>query len=158
MPIPRLKRFLDEHQIKYTATSHSPAYTAQEVAEAAHIPGKELAKTVIVKLDDRMCLAVVPASERVNVESLAAETHSKHAHVVGEKDFERLFPGCEVGAMPPFGNLWNLPVYVSRTLSDDDQIAFSAGTHSEVLSLAFEDFRRLVKPELLNFSEQFHPQ
>ena len=153
MPVARLKKFLDEHEVRYTTTTHAPAYTALEVAQAAHVPGKELAKIVMVKFDGELGLAVIPASEQVNLESLAAESGSKTVTRAKEEEFEASFPGCEVGAMPPFGNLWNLPVYASKTLAEDEIISFCAGNHHEVMSLAFDDFRRLAEPKILRFSK-----
>jgi Ala-tRNA(Pro) deacylase len=152
MPVARLKKFLDERGVKYVTLSHSPAYTASEVAEATHVPGKDVAKTVMVELDGRLSMAVVPSSERVDLESLAAEAGCRDANLASEHDFARSFPGCELGAMPPFGNLWKIPVYVSRTLAEDQVISFSAGSHTEIMTLAFDDFRRLVEPRILGFS------
>jgi len=152
----RLRKLLDQHHIKYSVTSHSPAYTAQEVAEAAHIPGRELAKTVMVDLDDELVMAVVPASYNVDLECLARTSGHHKAKLAPEVEFERFLPECEVGAMPPFGNLWDIPVYASVTLSEDERIAFCAGSHSEVVSLSFDDFKRLVEPKILAFSVPLH--
>jgi len=153
MPVQRLKEFLDERRVHYVTMVHSPAYTAQQVAEATHIPGAELAKTVILKLDGKMAMAVVPASYRVHMGKLAEAVGCTACTLAEEREIAKLFPGCEVGAMPPFGNLWGMPVYVSETLAADEQIAFSAGTHTEVMVMRFEDFRRLVEPWVLRFSE-----
>lgn len=152
MPVARVKELLDKHGIKYVCMLHSPAYTAPEVAAAAHIPGSELAKTVMVKLDDQMAMAVLPASEHIDFDLLAEEADCDEASLAGEAEFQDLFPDCEVGAMPPFGNLWDLPVYVSETLADESHIAFSAGSHTEVMSLSFDDFRRMVEPRIMDFS------
>lgn len=154
MPTQRIRDFLDRHGVKYVAISHSPAFTAQEIAAATHIPGRELAKTVMVKLDGRMVMAVLPASARVNLSKLADATGSKHSELATEDEFKHLFPGCEVGAMPPFGNLWKVPVYVSESLAGDENISFNAGTHTEVISIRFDDFFGLVGPRLIEFSER----
>jgi Ala-tRNA(Pro) deacylase len=151
----KLIDFLNDHRIKYSILSHSPAYTAMEVAAAAHIPGKQMAKTVMVRLDGKLAMAVVPSSYRVDLEALARELGAKTATLAEEKDFAHVFPGCEVGGMPPFGNLWKLPVYISDTLAEDKTISFNAGNHFEIMTLAFHDYRRLVEPKVLRISKLF---
>jgi len=129
--------------------THSPAYTAQTIAAAAHIPGKDLAKTVMVVLDDQMAMAVLPSSTMVDLERLREAAEVKKARLATEAEFKGLFPECEVGAMPPFGNLWDMPVYVDATLAEDENIAFSAGSHVELIKLAYGDFARLVGPKAI---------
>ncbi|MDH3255460.1 MAG: YbaK/EbsC family protein [Acidobacteriota bacterium] len=157
MPVTRLKEFLDANQVKYVAISHSPAFTAQEIAASAHIPGRELAKTVIVKLDGAVAMAVVPASYFVNLERLAEEAGARKAELAEERDFKTLFPGCEPGAMPPFGNLYDMKVFVSTSLAEDEEIAFNAGSHTELLRLSYRDFERLVEPRVASFSTRHQP-
>ncbi|HPD14413.1 MAG TPA: YbaK/EbsC family protein [Planctomycetota bacterium] len=152
MPLRKLKDFLDSHGVKYLSVSHSPAFTAQEIAASAHIPGKELAKTVIVKLDGRIAMAVLPASRGVDFARLREAAGAGKAELASERDFSDLFPGCEVGAMPPFGNLYGLPVYAEASLAEDRSIAFNAGTHKELVKLAYADFERLVKPKVCEFA------
>lgn len=149
MPLDKLKEFLDDNGIKYVSIRHSPAYTAQEVAASGHIPGREMAKTVIVRLDGRLAMVAVPASEQVSLERLKETAGAKEAEIAEEAEFKDRFPGCELGAMPPFGNLFDMDVFVSETLAGDEQIAFSAGSHSELLRLAYQDFERLVEPTLI---------
>lgn len=149
MPLDKLKKFLDDNGVRYVSIRHSPAYTAQEVAASGHIPGQELAKSVIVRLDGRLAMVAVPASEQVSLESLKRTSGAKEARIAEESEFKDRFPGCELGAMPPFGNLFDMDVYVSESLSEDEEIAFSAGTHSELLRLAYRDFERLVQPTML---------
>lgn len=149
MPLDKLKAFLDDNGIKYVSIRHSPAYTAQEVAASGHIPGRELAKTVIVRLDGKLAMVAVPASEQVSLERLKETAGAKKAEIAEEAEFKDRFPGCELGAMPPFGNLFDMDVFVSETLARDEQIAFSAGSHSELLRLAYQDFERLVGPTLI---------
>lgn len=148
MPIRRLREFLDSHAVRYFVVSHSPAYTAQEIAAAAHVPGKELAKTVIVNINGKMAMVVLPASRQLDFELLRDLTATRDVELAGEKEFAGLFPECEIGAMPPFGNLYGMDVYVSEELEEDDEIAFNAGSHNELLRLSFEDFRRLVHPKV----------
>jgi Ala-tRNA(Pro) deacylase len=148
MPVKRLKEFLDSQGVKYVSINHSPAYTAQEVAASAHVRGKELAKTVMVTLDGRMAMAVLPASRKLSFDLLRQAAGAENVQLAGERAFCDLFPGCEVGAMPPFGNLYDMEVYVSKLLADDAEIAFNAGSHTELIRLAYSDFQRLAQPKL----------
>jgi Ala-tRNA(Pro) deacylase len=147
-----LQTFLDSHQVKYVTIRHSPAFTAQEIAASAHIPGKQLAKTVIVKLDGHLAMAVLPASDTVDVERLQAAAGARTVALANEQDFQDRFPECEVGAMPPFGNLYGLDVWVAARLAEDEEIAFNAGDHTELIRMAYRDFDRLVQPKVGPFS------
>jgi len=155
MPINKLKTFLNEYGVKYVSIQHSPAYTAAEVAESAHIPGLELAKTVMVWINDKMAMAVVPASHRVDFEALAQVAGAVEVQLASEEDFKELFPTCDTGAMPPFGNLYGMRIFVERVLTEDYEIAFTAGSHAEVIRLAYADYERLVEPEIGSFSHAF---
>jgi Ala-tRNA(Pro) deacylase len=152
MPIKKLKKFLDDNKVKYTVMKHSPAYTAQEVASSAHIKGKELAKTVMIKMDDNMAMAVLPASYRIDLNELQKATGAKKLNIASEKEFKDMFPDCETGAMPPFGNLYEMDVFVASSLAEDEHIAFNAGTHTELIQLSYKDFEKLVKPKVADFS------
>ncbi|HSG17331.1 MAG TPA: YbaK/EbsC family protein [Anaerolineae bacterium] len=152
MPASMLREFLDSHQAKYSTIEHSPAYTAQEIAAISHIPGKELAKSVIVKMDDKVIMAVLPASRRINFSRLKEVTGARTAELATEREFEELFPDCQLGAMPPFGNLYDMDVLVDKSLTDDEEIAFNACNHRELIRLSFEDFKELVKPTILEFA------
>jgi Ala-tRNA(Pro) deacylase len=158
MTIKRLKDFLEREGVKYTTITHSPAYTARETAQTAHVQVKDFAKTVIVKIDGRLAMAVLPASDKLDLARLKKETGAKHVHLVPESEFNRLFPACEPGAMPPFGNLYGLEVYVATSLAADDQIAFNAGSHAELVRMAYKDFDRLVQPLVLAFSTASIPE
>ena len=142
----RLKDFLDKEHIKYVTIGHSPAYTAQEIAAEAHIPGKELAKTVVVKIDGEMAMVVTTASEQVELDQIKTSLGASKVDLATESEFKDSFPDCETGAMPPFGNLYGMKVFVSQTLREDEQIAFNAGTHSELVRLPYTEFERLVHP------------
>ena len=131
--------------------SHSRAFTALEIAASAHIPGKQLAKTVMLKLGDKVAMAVLPASDRVDLAVLGAAA-GQEATLCSEGEFKSLFPGCETGAMPPFGNLYDMDVWVSESLAEDEEIAFNAGSHTELVRLAYADFARLVDPSIAAFS------
>ena len=152
MPVRKLKEFLDSQNVKYVVISHSRAVTSQEVAASAHISGKEMAKTVMVKLDGKMAMAVLPASSRVNLDLLREASGAKQVDLAAELEFRELFPECEPGAMPPFGNLYGLPVFVSESLTKDEEIAFNAGSHTELIKLSYKDFERLVEPKITKLS------
>jgi len=158
MPATKLKEFLDSQNIKYVTISHSSAFTAQEVAASAHIPGKALAKTVMVKLDGKLVMAVLPASYRVDLELLKKATGAPEAEVASEQDFRGIFPECETGAMPPFGNLYEMDVFVDQRLREDEEIAFNAGSHTELIKMFYGDFERLVNPIALRFSSSPHAE
>lgn len=152
MPTQKLKDFLDSNNVKYLTLSHSKAYTAHEIAASAHIPAKELAKIVMVKVDGKMTMTVLPSSHKVDLIQLKDALKAKNVELATEDEFKDMFPGCSLGAMPPFGNLYGLDVIVAKRLSEDKDIAFNAGTHTELIKLAYEDFEKLVKPKLLKFT------
>ncbi len=154
MPLTKLKAFLDRNEIKYETILHPLAYTAQGVAAIAHIPGKELAKTVIVNVDGILAMAVLPASTHVDTGWLKSAIGAREVKVATEQEFKDAFPDCEVGAMPPFGNLYNMTVYVDQSLTKDVEIAFNAGSHRDLIRLAYADFVRLVNPVVLSFARE----
>ena len=152
MPLKKLKEFLEQEKVKYITIVHSAAYTAQEVAAAAHVSGKDLAKTVIVHLDGKPAMAVLPANRKIIHEDLRETTGASQIKFATEEEFQKLFPDCEIGAMPPFGNLYGMEVYVAAALAADEGIAFNAGSHTELIKLAYKDFARLVKPKVAVFT------
>ncbi len=154
MPVKKLRDFLDSRDIKYVAISHSTAFTAQEIAASAHIPGKELAKSVMVMIDGKMTMAVLPASFMVDFDLLKEATGARSAELASEVDFKDSFPECEIGAMPPFGNLYGIDVLVAQKLTEDKEIAFNAGNHRELVRMSYKDFARLVNPKVLKFSHE----
>ena len=156
MPVEKLKEFLDQNRVKYVSLRHSTSYTAQEIAASAHVKGRNMAKTVVVKLGGKLALAVLPAKYHVSLEKLKAASGAGSAELATEEEFIKTFPGCETGAMPPFGNLYGLPVYVDETLSRDEEITFNAGSHTELIQMAYKDFARLAGPKLVRFAELTH--
>ena len=152
MPVKKLKEFLDREKVKYVSIVHSTAYTAQEVAASAHITGKELAKTIIVELDGKMAMAVLPANRKIVLQDLREVTGSDEVNFASEEEFKKQFPDCETGAMPPFGNLYGMDVYVAESLTRNEEIAFNAGSHTEVIKMRYEDFERLVRPRVVSFT------
>ena len=149
----RLKDYLDLNKIKYIEIRHSPAYTAQEIASSIHHTGKEIAKSVIVKIDDGFVMAVLAASHIINENLLKIAIRTGIMELATEDDIEELFPDCPVGAIPPFGNLYNLDVYVSRHLSRKKEIIFNAGSRTDVIKMKFMDYKKLVNPVIDIFSE-----
>ncbi|HEX9180424.1 MAG TPA: YbaK/EbsC family protein [Burkholderiales bacterium] len=150
MPVRQLKEFLDRNQVRYVTITHSLAYTAQEIAESAHIRGQELAKTVVVKLDGKMTMVVLPAARRVQFDALKQATGARQAELAAEAEFKDRFPGCDLGAMPPFGNLYGMEVLVSDELIANEEIAFNAGSLTELIRMSFRDFQRLVQPKVVS--------
>lgn len=149
MACAKLQEYLDSHQVKYVSIKHSPAFTAQELAASAHIPGKDVAKTVVVKIDGEMALVVVPAPNMVRMNHLKEATGAQEVGLASEEEFKSRFPDCEAGAMPPFGNLYEMATYVDGKLARDHEIAFNAGTHTELIRMAYQDFEKLVEPRVL---------
>lgn len=152
MPIRRLKEYLDKNQVKYVSIVHSLAYTALEIAQSAHIPGREIAKVVVVVVDGNMALAVLPATRKLDVTLLKQVVGSDNVKLANEPEFKDRFPDCEIGAMPPFGNLFEMPVFVDTALTKDETIAFNAGSHIELIKLAYRDFERLAQPRVAKLS------
>lgn len=149
----RLKEFLDENHVKYVTMIHSKAYTAQEVAALLHVSGNMFAKSVILKSGDRYLMAVLPATFRVNMDLFEQVSHTKNVELASEEEFEKLFPKCEIGAMPPFGKIYDLACFVDSSLSKYDDIFFNATTHSEVIKMKYADYEKLEKPVIGTFAE-----
>jgi Ala-tRNA(Pro) deacylase len=152
MPVTRLREFLDRNDVRYEMISHSPAFTAQDIAAVAHIPGKELAKTVMVKVDGKMAMVVLPAPAKVVLDLVKKAAGAREVELAGEQEFRDAFPECELGAMPPFGNLYGMDVFVDEGLTEDKTIAFNAGSHTELVRLPYQDFERLVRPKVAHLS------
>ncbi|HYU45331.1 MAG TPA: YbaK/EbsC family protein [Terriglobales bacterium] len=146
MPLSKLREFLDSRHIKYLVISHSLAYTAQGIATLTHMSGKKLAKTVIVKIDGILAMAVVPAPAHVDLDRLRVLTGAQTVTIASEQEFTDAFPDCETGAMPPFGNLYDMTVYVDGSLAENEEITFTAGTHRELVRMNWDDMVRLVNP------------
>jgi Ala-tRNA(Pro) deacylase len=152
MPATKFIDYLESQGVAYTRIRHPKAYTAQEIAAVAHVPGDQLAKTVMVKIDGQLAMAVVPAPYRVNLARLKTLTGAGNVELANEQEFRGRFPDCETGAMPPFGNLYNLPVYAAQNLAKEIEIVFCGGVHGELVRIAFEDFVRLAQPKVLDFA------
>jgi len=155
MPAKIIKEFLDQNDIKYVSIKHSKAYTAQEIAASAHIDGKKIAKTVVLKVDGKLVFAVLPASYKVDFELLKESLVSDDVRLANEQEFKDKCAGCEVGAMPPMGNLFSLDTYVAASLVEDEEIAFNAGNHTELIRMRYTDFEKVVNPKILRFSNKY---
>ncbi|HZW97074.1 MAG TPA: YbaK/EbsC family protein [Candidatus Eremiobacteraceae bacterium] len=153
MPLNKLREFLDTYNIRYLIFSHSLAYTAQGIAALTHISGKELAKTVIVKIDGDLAMAVVPASRHVDLRLLKQATGARTVELASEQEFKDKFPDCEAGAMPPFGNLYGMAVYADESLTSIKEITFNAGTHRDLLRMDWADLVRLVEPKIVQITK-----
>jgi len=151
MPAAKVKAYLNQQGIKFVSILHSAAFTAPEIAASAHVSGRDFAKTVIVMVEDEMAMVVLPAHRRVLLSDLREMIDTPHVRLASEAEFRDRFPDCEIGAMPPLGNLYGMKTYVSGHLADEKEIAFNAGTHTEVIKMSYEDFERLVQPIVLDF-------
>ncbi len=152
MPAKKLKEFLDSRDVKYVSIQHSRAFTAPEIAQLAHIAGSDFAKTVIIKTEGQMAMVVLPAHRKIVLSDLRDLLLSDKVELASEDEFKGRFPDCEPGAMPPFGNLYDMPVYLEKSLTGHPEIAFNAGTHREVIKIASDDFAQLVHPIVMDFA------
>jgi Ala-tRNA(Pro) deacylase len=152
MPIASLLEYLDKHAIQYTVMTHSPAYTAQGIAALSHTPGKQLVKSVVIKVDGELTLAVLPASFQVDLGVLKRAIRARDVQIAHEEDFKDSFPECELGAMPPFGNLYGMRVIADESLANDDEITFNACSHRELIRMSWEDFHSLANPKMAKFT------
>lgn len=152
MPARALADFLDNNGVNYHCYNHPPAVTASEVAQSAHVPGRHMAKTVIVDVDGTLAMAVLPANQYLDPEKLRLALHANRVELADEEDFKDCFPLCEPGGEPPFGNLYNMNVYVDDTLLSEDWLAFNAGTHTEVIKMGMGDFLRLSQAQACAFA------
>ena len=150
----RLEAYLRENKVLFQIVHHPLAYTAQEVAASEHVPGKMLAKVVMVFADGKLAMLALPAPYRVDLNKAAAILAAREVRLSHEEEFAAAFPDCEVGAMPPFGNLYDLPVYADKALAEDEEIVFQAGTHTDTMTLKYADFERLVKPKVAEFAQR----
>jgi Ala-tRNA(Pro) deacylase len=146
-----ISRYLEQHAVNFSVVPHSVAYTAQEEAAATHVPGREWAKAVVCFVDEQPTLAVVPADYVVDLNRLREACGAKSARLASEAEFRPLYSDCEVGAMPPFGPLYQQPVVVDRSLTSDPEILFNGGSHREAIRMRYRDFEELVKPRIADF-------
>lgn len=149
MPTTRLQEFLEANHVKYSLIPHEATFTAQQSAASSHVSPQQLAKTVIIKLDGDLAMAVIPANTHVSLAALRDQTGAETVELANEFEFKDAFPDCEIGAMPPFGNLYGMAVFVDEELAKDKEIAFNAGSHDQLARMAYADFAKLVTPKVL---------
>jgi Ala-tRNA(Pro) deacylase len=149
----RLEAYLREHQVPFQLQHHAQAFSAQKIAESEHIPGKMVAKTIIARADDNMISLVLPASSRADLNKVQTALGAREIRLAHEAEFAATFPDCAVGTMPPFGNLYGIPVYVEQSLTGQETIAFPVGTYTDTMSLRYADFERLVHPKVMTFAQ-----
>lgn len=142
----KVKQYLDENGVDYQIAEHPLAYTAAEVAESQHIPGKQMIKAVIVKSGKAHVMCVLPAIHMIDFEKLQSVLKKDDIELAEENELTRLFPDYEVGAEPPFGHLYGLDVYADRVLENEEEVVFNAGTHTDVVKMKFSDYKNLAKP------------
>jgi Ala-tRNA(Pro) deacylase len=151
-----LLRYLDSNKVEYYIVEHEPAFSAHEVAVATRFPESEIAKAVLLHIDDHFWMAVLRADQRINQQLIKRTFGAKHVRLAHEEDLAGMFPDCQLGAMPPFGNLYGLPVLVEESLAEDEEILFNACTHTKAVRMKFKEFRRLAKPVIAGFAESSH--
>lgn len=154
MPVcEKLKNFLDSNGVRYITVTHSTAFTSQEIAASVHIKGKEFAKCVIVKSGENFFMLVVPADHKISFEKAKEALGVENLKLASEDEFRNLFPDCETGAMPPFGNLYGIPVYVDENFKLNEEISFNGGTHNDVVRMKMDDYTKLINPMFSDLSE-----
>ena len=154
MPIPqRVREYLDSRNVPHEWLQHAQAFTAQEVAHSIHFSGKHLAKTILLSADGRLVMGVIPASHRLNLQELRTLLEAKRLEMVTEDELAKLFPDCELGALPPLGNLYGMEVWVDRALGESEDIVFCTGTHVDCVRMKYSDFAGLVTPRVGCFSD-----
>lgn len=155
MAVRKLEEFLKKNNITYEKITHSQVFTATEKAAAAHVSGKELAKTVIVKIDGKLTMAVLQACYKVDFNLLKAATEANEIELANEEEFKYMFPECEIGAVPPFGNIYGFEVIVEENLAKNEKILFNAGSHTELFRLSYKDLEKHIKPKIVKFSSEY---
>ncbi len=148
---PILRNYLEHEKVTFQVKQHQPTVDACRTAQAAHVPGRTFAKTVIVKADNALKMVVIPSTDEVHLSELQQALGARKLTLADESEFESAFPDCETGAMPPFGNLYNMEVFVNEHLREDEHIVFNAGGHDEVMRMSYRDYDRLVNPQVLHF-------
>jgi Ala-tRNA(Pro) deacylase len=149
----KLKEILDEAKVSYEVYNHALAYTAQEIAAKQHFPGDEMAKVVMIEADNDLAMGVIRGNDKISLNMVRDSLGARHARLATEDEFTARFPECEIGAMPPFGNLYGLKVFVDPALEHDEYIYFNAGNHVQTVRLKFKDFATLVKPQIAQLVE-----
>ena len=151
----RLREYLDNAGVTYTGHPHRPAYTSQEIAQSVHVPGGEMIKSVILKADDKLVMVALSANDAANLDILREEIGCGKLRLASETEFSDAFPTCKPGAIPPFGNIFDLPSYCEASLSRNREIEFNAGSHDETIRMRFDDYKRLATPKMIHFAQPY---
>jgi len=152
----QITNYLEQHNVHYQLRSHKPAFTAQQIAAEEHIPGMYVAKPVVVQADGKYYMCVLPACCKIDLNQLRGHLNAGEIQLANEKEMAKLFPDCEIGAEPPFGNMFNMTTLVDKSLEPDDYIVFQAGQHDQAVQIKMKDYKQLVSPKILNFSYHLH--
>jgi Ala-tRNA(Pro) deacylase len=150
----KIQDYLEKAEVMFEVKEHKPTFSAQQMAAAEHEPGRYVAKPVVVKVDGKNMMCVLAASRKIDLSALKKQLGAKSVELVEEDEVGRIFGDCELGAEPPFGNLYDLPTLMDKALEDDDHIVFQAGTHDKAIKIKMDDYRKLVKPKIVEFSYQ----
>lgn len=152
----QLKAYLEREKVDFEVLEHPLAYTAMEIAGSQHVPGRQVIKSVIVRADANLVMCVLPAIHYIDLYKLKDILKAKAITLASEEEIARLFPEFEVGAEPPFGNLYNLPVYADKILAVDEDIVFNAGTHTDMVKMKWKDYQKLASPILVDLGIHIH--
>lgn len=150
-----LKEYLEKTKAWYEVRHHPPTMTAEELAQRENVDGHQVAKVVILKEDGRYFMMVLPASYFINIAEARRMTGHPNLHFAPESELKQAFPDCELGAMPPMGNLYNMPVYAEKDLTTDDEIEFNAGSHEDAIRMKYQDWERLTHPQVMHFAHNW---
>ncbi len=142
----RLERLLEESGASFEVIDHPLAFTAQEEAAASHVAGRHWAKTVAILVEGEPALAVVPATRRLDLDKLRRIVGTEKVEIAREAEFQGLYPDCELGAMPPFGELYGQRTFIDEALREEERIAFHAGDHRTAIEMSYTDYERLCEP------------
>ncbi len=146
--IKKLDDLLKKSKVKYEKIAHAETFTSQETAQVEHIPGKEVAKVVMVKADGKDAMMVLPASYKLDLSKAKALLKAKEVRLASEQEFISLFPDCEKGAMPPFGIIYNITCFADKVIAENEKIVFNAGTHKESIKMSYSDYEKIAQPKL----------
>jgi|YelNatPaOPRAMG01_1025707.scaffolds.fasta_scaffold48214_2 Ala-tRNA(Pro) deacylase len=149
----RLQEYLESNNVRFELLPHYAAFPAQKTAQSLHVSGKHFAKAVVLRADDRLVMAVLPASHRLNLHDLRQELEVRRLEMVPEAELENICSDCELGAFPPFGHFYGMETWIDRSLAKSEEIVFNAGTHTEAIRMKYADYVKLVNPKMASFAD-----
>jgi Ala-tRNA(Pro) deacylase len=148
-----VQSYLDEMGVAYRMSHHPIAYTAQDLASAEHVPGRQVIKAVVVKADGQFVMCALPASHRIDLQALRSQLEAEDVKLADEQKLSELFPDCELGAEPPIGRLYDMPTLMDESLTSDARVTFQAGTHRDAITMSLVEYRRVAQPEMGYFGK-----